>query len=108
MDVKTAELKNRLSHYLRLAEQGESITVLVRNKPIVKLVPIRTGKQRQSDDDAAWQKERAEMLTEAKKLGIKLTIPPKRPSRVIPHPTPAPDGRTDVNTIVEMRRERDY
>jgi prevent-host-death family protein len=33
------DLKNRLSHYLRLVARGETITVLDRGKPVAQLVP---------------------------------------------------------------------
>jgi prevent-host-death family protein len=41
--VKTApvtDLKNRLSHYLRLVARGESVTVLDRGRPVAQLNPI--------------------------------------------------------------------
>jgi len=34
------ELKNRLSHYLRLVARGETVTVLDRGKPVAQLTPI--------------------------------------------------------------------
>jgi prevent-host-death family protein len=47
--VKTAaisELKNRLSHYLRIVAKGETVTVLDRGEPVAQISPIR------SDDDS--------------------------------------------------------
>jgi prevent-host-death family protein len=47
--MKTAavtELKNRLSHYLRLVTRGETITVLDRGKPIAQITPVAA-----SEDD---------------------------------------------------------
>ena len=41
--VKTAavtELKNRLSHYLRLVARGESVTILDRGRPVARLTRI--------------------------------------------------------------------
>jgi prevent-host-death family protein len=41
--MKTAavtELKNRLSHYLRLVTRGETVTVLDRGKPIAQITPV--------------------------------------------------------------------
>lgn len=38
--VRIAELKSRLSEFLRAAEQGESITVLDRNRSIAQIVPM--------------------------------------------------------------------
>lgn len=39
--VRIAELKARLSEFLRNVQRGESLTVLDRNTPIAQLVPIR-------------------------------------------------------------------
>lgn len=33
------DLKNRLSHYLRLVARGETITVLDRGKPVAQIIP---------------------------------------------------------------------
>jgi prevent-host-death family protein len=41
--VKTAavtELKNRLSHYLRLVARGESVTILDRGRPVARLTRV--------------------------------------------------------------------
>jgi prevent-host-death family protein len=38
--VRIAELKARLSEYLRLVRRGESIAVLDRETPIAQIVPI--------------------------------------------------------------------
>jgi len=39
--VRIAELKAKLSEFLRAVEGGESITVLDRNRSIAQIVPIR-------------------------------------------------------------------
>lgn len=39
-DAKIAELKNNLSRYLARVRAGETITVLARNRPIARIVPI--------------------------------------------------------------------
>jgi prevent-host-death family protein len=36
------DLKNRLSHYLRLVARGESVTILDRGRPIAQIVRIET------------------------------------------------------------------
>ncbi|HEY8518086.1 MAG TPA: type II toxin-antitoxin system prevent-host-death family antitoxin [Candidatus Binatia bacterium] len=44
--MKTAaisELKNRLSHFLRLVAKGETVTVLDRGKPIARISRIESG-----------------------------------------------------------------
>lgn len=39
-EVKIAELKARLSHYLRLAENGEEILVKDRERPVARLTGV--------------------------------------------------------------------
>ena len=39
--VNVAELKNRLSKYLRFARSGEEVVIRDRNLPVAKLVPFR-------------------------------------------------------------------
>lgn len=39
--VGIAELKSRLSEFLRIVQSGESIAVLDRNRPVAQLVPMR-------------------------------------------------------------------
>ena len=36
------DLKNRLSHYLRLVARGEPVTILERGRPIAQLTPLPT------------------------------------------------------------------
>jgi prevent-host-death family protein len=38
--VNVAELKNRLSKYLRFAQSGEEVVIRDRNLPVAKLVPF--------------------------------------------------------------------
>lgn len=40
MDVSVRELKNSLSRYLRRVQQGESVLVTSRGKPVAHLVPL--------------------------------------------------------------------
>jgi len=40
--VGIAELKSRLSEYLRAVRRGESVTILDRDTPIAKMVPIHS------------------------------------------------------------------
>ena len=109
MDVKTGELKNNLSRYLkRVAETGEPITILDRNRPVARLTPIRGPRGKKS---SAWEKERAQILARALKLGIKIRLPetePKSLKSLNITPKIAPDGKTDRDTVSEMRKEKDY
>ncbi|MGH7803927.1 MAG: type II toxin-antitoxin system Phd/YefM family antitoxin [Candidatus Binatia bacterium] len=38
-----AELKNRLSHYLRIVAKGETVTILDRGQPVAQITPIRSA-----------------------------------------------------------------
>ena len=46
--VNVAELKNRLSKYLRFAKSGEEVVIRDRNLPVAKLVPFSA---RDADDE---------------------------------------------------------
>lgn len=106
MNVKTADLKNNLSKYLRrVRERGETIIVCDRDEPIATLSPVVR------DEDAEWAKQRAEALARAQKAGLTIDIPLKRPGPaplMDITPTVAPDGRTDINTIDLVRGGRDW
>jgi prevent-host-death family protein len=39
-DVSIADLKARLSHYVRIARSGRTVTVLNRDVPVARLVPV--------------------------------------------------------------------
>jgi prevent-host-death family protein len=41
--VRIAELKARLSEYLRAVRRGETIAVLDRDTPVAQIVPVRGG-----------------------------------------------------------------
>ena len=41
--VRVAELKARLSEYLRFVRKGHAVTVLDRETPIARIVPIEVG-----------------------------------------------------------------
>ncbi|MBC8041766.1 MAG: type II toxin-antitoxin system prevent-host-death family antitoxin [Opitutaceae bacterium] len=105
MDVKTAELKNNLSKYLRRVKAGETVIVYDRDTPIATLSPIvRT-------DDEEWTRYREEALARARDIGLKIHIPEKRPTKPCmkaASPSIAPDGRTDINTIDLVRGGRDW
>ena len=103
MRVKTADLKNNLSRYLRdLQRSGESITVCDRETPVAILSPWPT------DEDAAWKRECAERCALVAQSGLVLHPPAKRPLKpVLLPPLTAGDGRTDLRSIDSIRR-RDY
>lgn len=39
--VGIAELKSRLSEFLRIVQGGESIAILDRNRPVAQIIPVR-------------------------------------------------------------------
>src|SRR5207247_9201595 len=41
--VRIAELKSRLSEYLRAVRNGETLSVLDRETPVAQIVPVREG-----------------------------------------------------------------
>ena len=51
--VKIAELKDRLSYYLRLVQRGESILVADRDKVIARIERV-TGREAVPAGDAEW------------------------------------------------------
>ena len=51
--VKIAELKNRLSYYLRRVRRGESILVCDRDRVVARIDRVDTGVP-PAGDDAAW------------------------------------------------------
>ncbi len=46
-----AELKNRLSHYLRLVRRGESVLVKDRDRVVARIEPAGRSDESQGDDD---------------------------------------------------------
>ena len=106
MNVKTADLKNNLSRYLaRIRQSGDTIIVCDRNEPVATLAPIPLR------PDKEWETFRLKTLARAKKVGLSIEIPLRRPDRskkTRVHPTFAPDGRTDIRTIELVRKGRDY
>ena len=109
MKVKTGELKNNLSRFLKqLAQTGESITVLDRNRAVARLIPLP---KKRASTGSAWTEERQRLLSRALKKGVKLQLPkteppPMKALKVVP--LTAPDGRTDVESVVRMRKEKHY
>ena len=106
MQIKTAELKNNLSKYLRrVRDSGETIIVCDRDEPIAALTPINRTQ------DTEWSRQRAEAIARARKIGLKIDIPLKRPDAPCmspPNPVVAPDNRTDISTADLVRGNRDW
>lgn len=105
MEVKTAELKARLSQYLRrVREDGSTYVIFDRKKPVALLSPLTHDFSNQAEEEKLVQ-----MKTALANKGISLTLPATPPDRDwLPESTTAPDGRTDIRTVETMRQERDY
>lgn len=106
MHVKTADLKNNLSKYLhRVRETGETLVVCDRNEPIATLSPIANTL------DTEWHQYREVAIDRAKRIGLKIDIPPKRPLKsgaTRPSQSLAPDRRSDISTIDVIRKSKNY
>ena len=84
-DVRIAELKSRLSEYLRKVRRGHSVTVLDRETPIARLVPY-----------------------EGEAMSLTIKEPLKGAPRLREVPLPAPlriEG--DVVTLLHAERQSD-
>ena len=105
MKVKSAELKTHLSHYLRLVQEtGEDIEVCVRETPVAYLT-----RTKEPPMNTALHLETRQLEAAFQTVGLALAAPAALPAtRRLPMPTPAGDGRTDVDTTQEMRRQRDW
>jgi antitoxin (DNA-binding transcriptional repressor) of toxin-antitoxin stability system len=102
--VKTAELKNNLSRYLRrIRETGETIVICDRDKPVAMLgpLPVREPEKNQAEFDEL-QLRFAEAGLELRRPIIPMNQLPEVKTK------PAPDGRTEIITVQEMRRSRDW
>jgi len=103
MEVKTAELKAKLSQYLRqVREEGSTYVVLDRKTPVALLTPITLDKVKHRETE---QQLRAYRAMEARGMRVR---PPVMRGGKLPDPTPAPDGRTDLRAIDTVRGERNY
>lgn len=103
MEVKTAELKTKLSQYLRsVREDGASYVVLDRKTPVARLIPLEENKASPSEAEKTMGicKE-----LEAEGFSVKL---PSISRRSRPEPKVAPDGRIDIRTIDLVRGGRDF
>jgi prevent-host-death family protein len=104
--VKTAELKNNLSRYLRrVRDTGETIVVYDRDKPIAMLAPLAE----QELIDPKQKAEIDEMQLRFAEVGLGLRRPTALFNRLPKiKTTPAPDGRTAIDSVQEIRRSRDW
>lgn len=43
MQASVTEVKNRLSHYLRIVARGETVVVVDRGRPVAQIIPVRSA-----------------------------------------------------------------
>lgn len=92
--VSVTELKNRLSHYLRLVKRGETIELLERKVPIARLSGL-----------AGVPANDEELLQRLERDGI-VTRPAGRPYRGFLKSPPVPCTADIVKALIEERDER--
>ena len=106
MRVKVAELKSRLSHYLReVGESGQDIEICVRETPVAYLV----ARRKEAALDPAEQAEAARLREALAAAGLALDsapvitgpLPPVRPILVA-------KGSSQTTTVSRIRREREW
>ena len=106
--VKTAELKANLSRYLReVRETGEEIQVCVREEPVAYLCAL----PKKSPAEARTAREVGEWRESFAKVGLGFDGENYRQgggSTRLSEPASAPDGRTHIDSVAEMRREKDW
>lgn len=94
--VNIAELKNRLSTYLRFARNGEEIVIRDRNMPVAKIVPFVPGNA---------SEEELQLVAEGK-----MTLP-ERPltdldiDEIFKIPTRRLKGRRAIEALLADREE---
>ena len=106
MKVSSVELKTRLGHYLRHVEHGGApVEISVRSRPVAMLVPC-----------GEWEPSEATGANTGRQLvhaleGLGLKVEPASVRGQAPglgEPVTAGDGRTDVDSVAQMRGERDW
>jgi len=91
--VKVSELKNSLSHYLRLVKRGETVLVCARDKVIARLSPA--GDLTASEtNDSRW-------LADLEQHGVLHRPPDKLPRAFQAH---RPKAKSDV--VAALLKER--
>jgi prevent-host-death family protein len=43
MQASVTEVKNRLSHYLRIVARGETVVIVDRGRPVAQIMPVRSA-----------------------------------------------------------------
>jgi len=91
--VNVAQLKNRLSEYLRFAKQGEEVVIRDRNLPVAKLVPFSAE---DADDEDLMLVAAGKMRLPKMRLDIK---------KLLKIPTGSVAGNKAIQALLEDREE---
>ena len=95
IEVGIRELKNRLSHYIRLVKKGEAVRVTDRGTVVAELVPPTASRIDQADPN----------VEALRKLGDFTIGEPNRSDLYHPRPRLTPDG-TAQRLLDEERDEQ--
>jgi prevent-host-death family protein len=80
--VSIRELKNRLSHFLRLIKEGESLIITDRGTPIGRIVPIAPAGKR-LDEHFAAMKQAGQLEWSGRKLSKNKPVAKARGKRSV-------------------------
>lgn len=94
--VGIAELKNRLSHYLEGVQRGEEILIRDRNKPIARIVPLKSSEF--TEEELALAAAGILRLPEQAAL----------PADFWTEPRPGVAAKDAVNAVIAERKESRY
>ena|ERR1041385_929624 len=92
--VSVTDLKNKLSHYLRLVKRGETLEVIERSVPIARIEGV-SGKA-PSKDDLLERLIRDGIVNRGKRIDPKIILDFK----------PVPCKEDPVKVLIEMRGDR--
>lgn len=107
MKVKTGELKNRLSYYLRqIKESGEAIEVCARDDTVAFLVPVPSGDL--GGVNPAIRREEEALRRRLATVGLVLESPMERIELPAAEAQLAGDGSREVRTVAAIRGERGW
>lgn len=83
MNVGTKELKNRLSHFLRVVRDGEVVNVMDRGEVVAQIHPVRRA-HHPKDEEVLRDLEREGLLTRGRgHLRPLPRLPPRRGRRLL-------------------------
>ncbi len=94
--VNIAELKNRLSTYIRFARNGEEVVIRDRNLPVAKIVPFDAGNA--SDLELR-------LVAEGKMKLPEKPLTKKRLDEILKLRIPTPRGKRLSQVVTEEREE---